>query len=287
MLRSYLDDPALFPATFDLLDEAFPGLADGERIARTHGLRWESISTPFLAEEAGRVIAHVGVLRLPLVIAGRRTVVGGIHAVATRTDRRGRGLAGTLLAEAVSWAEQRHETLLLTAGEPGLYERSGFRVVPEVRFFGAPPAGTAGEEEGGLFDWGDPQERARLEDLLVTREPVSRLLGAAGDRDVFLFHSARARLRWIDSWGGLLWLSGSPPEVRIVDVVARRMPRWQDLARALPAGTERVELCFTPDVVGGDFCASPPPSEDPELLMVRGPFPPEGLPVCLSPATRC
>lgn len=284
MRRDYAQDPALWPAVRDLLVEGFPGIEESETLARSHGLRWEEMSTPFVHEEGGRVVSHVGVLRLPLVVAERRIVVAGIHAVATRADARGRGLAGALLKEAVLFAEQGHETQILTAGRPELYERAGFSVLTETRFFGRVPAGSPGTTPIRPFSWDDPRERARLEHLLASREPVSRRLAATSDRDVFLFDSARSHLHWVDAWEGVLWFSGTRDRVRVVDVIAPRMPSWAEIARALPAGTDRVELCFAPDVVGGTF--EPGPQEPDELLMVRGPFPADG-PLILSPASRC
>ena len=285
MRRDYAQEPALWPAVRDLLVEAFPGFDEAETLARSHGLRWEETSTPFVHVDGGRVVSHVGVLRLPLVAADRRIVVAGIHAVATRANARRRGLAGALLTEAVPFAEHQHETQVLTAGRPELYERAGFRVLTETRFFGRVPAGSPGTTPVRPFSWDDPHERARLERLLASREPVSRRLAATSDRDVFLFNSARSHLHWVDAWEGVLWLSGTREEVRVVDVIAPRMPSWVEIGRALPAGTDRVELCFVPDVVGGAF--EPAPQEPEELLMVRGPFPAEAAPLLLSPASRC
>ncbi len=285
MRRPYDENPALWPSVLRLLSDAFPGFAEAERLARAHGLDWETASVPFVHEEDGEVVSHVGVLRLPLVVAGRRIAAAGIHAAATRGDRRGRGLANALLAEAVRYAAREHETIVLTAGRPDLYARHGFRVVPEVRFVGRVDDGVAGRTPVRAFAWEDAEERARLEDLLAMREPVSRRLAANGDRDVFLFDSARARLCWVDDWEGILWLGGPADRPRVIDVIARRVPTWDPIARALPTGTRDVELCFAPDVVGGPFEEAPPDPE--EILMVRGPWPAEGLPVALSPASRC
>ena len=64
----------------------FTGFGKTEAAARAMHMRWEDCSTPFVAEEDGRVIAHAGVLEIPLVIAGRERVVAGMHARAPLQD---------------------------------------------------------------------------------------------------------------------------------------------------------------------------------------------------------
>jgi hypothetical protein len=75
---------------FELFEHTWPGIGARAAGVRGWGMRWEE-STPFVAFSGERVIAHVGVLPMNLVVAGNRMRVGGIHAVATHLDHRGKG----------------------------------------------------------------------------------------------------------------------------------------------------------------------------------------------------
>jgi predicted N-acetyltransferase YhbS len=135
--RSYAEDESLAPRLFPLLERCFPGFAAQEQAARAIGMRWEEASTPFLYEEGGEIISHVGLLPLPLVFLGREVAVGGIHAVATDPAHRRRGRYRALMAEALAFAKERYATVQLTTAAPELYTPFGFRVIPEHRFVGA------------------------------------------------------------------------------------------------------------------------------------------------------
>ena len=93
---------ALDPRLAALLGRVWPRLPAGVARAGALGFAWTDVSTPFVRREGERVVAHVGVVELPLVIAGRRVRVGSIHAVCTDPDRRGRGLARGLMQETLA-----------------------------------------------------------------------------------------------------------------------------------------------------------------------------------------
>jgi predicted N-acetyltransferase YhbS len=282
--RDYHADPTLLPRVLPLLDAAFPGFAGRESLARRHGLRWEDCSTPFVEEEGGSVVAHVGLLALPLVVEGRRIVAGGLHAVATRSDRRGRGLARALLAEAVAEGRRRHETLLLCASVPGLYREAGFRVVPESRFvLDAPPP--AGRDEWRPLDCDDPADLARLHRLLDERAPVSGRLGVVAERDVFLFDAARSPLACFPDLDLVAWMARDGTTLRIHDLLAREVPSLPELVGRIAGPIDRVEVAFTPDRLGAGFV--PAPTEPDDLLMALGPFVDEGAEVRLAEGGRC
>ncbi len=68
---------------------------------------------------------------VPLVFGWGRAI--GIAGVATRPDRRRRGIGAALLCEALSSCEAAGETgALLFARQVGLYERCGFRTLDQV-----------------------------------------------------------------------------------------------------------------------------------------------------------
>lgn len=63
----------------NLLVASFPGI-------RANIIRWETLgyfSIPFLQEENGEPVFHVGFLEYPIFIEGRQCKAGTLHAVCT------------------------------------------------------------------------------------------------------------------------------------------------------------------------------------------------------------
>ena len=76
---------------YDLLGLAWPGMPERIPPMEGAGCAWHVISTPFVLWEDGVPVSHAGVLEIELVVGGQPMRVGGIHAVVTRPDHRGRG----------------------------------------------------------------------------------------------------------------------------------------------------------------------------------------------------
>jgi aminoglycoside 2'-N-acetyltransferase I len=81
-----------------------------------------------LAVEDGELVAHAAVVDRTLRAAGRPLRTGYVEGVATRADRRRRGLARLVMGEANAIIRQRHELGALSDGSgiPGFYERLGW-----------------------------------------------------------------------------------------------------------------------------------------------------------------
>jgi predicted N-acetyltransferase YhbS len=87
--------------------------------------------------DGGRLVAHAGLLRLPLTVGGVDIEAVGVGGVAVAPDVRGQGLARRVVGAAVEHARTMGpERALLFCRPPlvGLYERLGWREVGgEVR----------------------------------------------------------------------------------------------------------------------------------------------------------
>jgi GNAT superfamily N-acetyltransferase len=285
MRSDYAKDPTLLSRVFELYEHAWPGMtARAEGARGWGGVRWE-VSTPFLRCEGARVLSHVGVLEMNLVVGGRPMLVGGVHAVVTHPDHRKRGLSRALMEEALAWCDERYGTLLLT-GEPALYDRYGFRSVPEHRF--------AGNHRGSggsglrLLDRKSVADGELLLRLLDARAPVSRRLGIVRDRAIFLFDTALWPLHHAKELDAVVAYSVKDGKLRLFDVVAERMPSLDRVIALVPEPFERVEVYFAPDLVGGDGLAPEPhPLGLDDYLMIRGPWPVEREFAMLPVPARC
>jgi GNAT superfamily N-acetyltransferase len=280
----------------ELFGRVWPGLPGAVARAEALGASWTAASTPFVAWEGGRAIAHVGLIELPLVVAGHPRRVASIHAVCTDPERRGRGLAAALLRQALDACRGRFDTVILTTLIPEFYVPFGFRPVREHVFVRTLPAVAPGPGGRPLTD--TPQDAARLRRLLARRAPVSARLGSLENGTVFL-------VDLMLTWGDLTRVRYHPDleavtvhEVRgralvLYDVVAAALPALPALAAALGAGAERVVTLFAPDHLGDGFVAEPWDRARAEALgddwfaglMAHGPFP-EDEPLMLPPLSR-
>lgn len=285
MRYDYAEDPTLLSRVYELYEHPWPGMGARAEGARGWGMRWEE-STPFLVCDGARVISHVGVLEMNLVVGGRPMHVGGIHAVATHPDHRRRGHCRALLEESLAWCEGRFDALLLTAGEPAIYERFGFRVVPEHRFAGK--KGGSGGRGLRLLDRKSAADGQLLLRLLDKRAPVSERLGIVRDRAIFLFDTASWPLRYAEDLDAVIAYSVEEGVLQLYDVVTERMPTLDDVLAHIPEPFERLEVYFTPDRIGAsDLAPEPHPLGLDDHLMIRGPWPVEHEPVMLPVPARC
>ena len=287
-LCRYGDKPDLLRQIFELLDLAFPGmsLSDQERLARPLGCRWEKVSTPFVYWDGERPVSHVGVLEIPLMLEGREVRAGGVHAVCTHPDFRGRGLYKALMSDVMRWCEHRYQTVVLTTSQPPLYEPFGFRVVPESRFVGSLAPGAQGR---GLrqLDFGRAFDVALLREILPVRAPVSHFLGVVRDQSVFAFNEARRPLHYAGELDVVVSLEIEGTTLRLFDVAGQKMPHLAQIVKMVPQPIERVEVYFCPDQLAGDLAPELHTLGGDDWLMVRGEFPPEGRPCMLPRTARC
>ncbi len=147
--------------------------------AEALGFAWAAVSTPFVRREGERVVGHVGLIELPLVVAGQTVRVGSIHAVCADPERRGRGLGAALMQDALAACARRYETVVLTTEIPQFYARFGFRAVREHAFARALSAASWRPPPGARRLTEAPDDVRLLHRLLAGRAPVSDRLGSA------------------------------------------------------------------------------------------------------------
>lgn len=302
MQGSYRDNPGLKDTVFELLDLVFPGIrehaagvaaicdrADSGSMdahAVSTGGRWEDVSTPFVAIEDGRAVSHVGVIGIPMVLAGREASVASIHAVATHPDRRREGLFRRVMNEALSFCEGCHEVQILTTGHPEYFEPFGFRHIPEHRFRWIPgPSPRPGVRQGGQaggfrrLDVNEAADVSMLFALLEDRTPVSQIAGVVREKAVFCFNEAHRSLYYSAGLDVVVCLEIQGLTLHLYDIVGRVIPGLGQILGQVPHSADEVLVYFSPDRLMADTGAEPHvlDHDGPSSLMVRGPFPVEGL----------
>ncbi|GAX54587.1 GNAT family N-acetyltransferase [Streptomyces olivochromogenes] len=98
------------------------------------GLTWLPKEDHFGIRQKGRLVAHAGLLRLPISIGEADTQVVGVGGVAVAPDLRGRGLARLVVSAAVDHARTmgpQHGLLFCRPPLVPLYQRLGWRMLEQ------------------------------------------------------------------------------------------------------------------------------------------------------------
>lgn len=96
------------------------------------GLTWLPKNVHFGIRRAGRLVAHTGLLRLPVSVGGVESEVMGVGGVAVAPDQRGQGLARLVVAGALDHARTmgpRQGLLFCRPPLVSLYQRLGWRLL--------------------------------------------------------------------------------------------------------------------------------------------------------------
>lgn len=291
----YRESPDLMEEVLELFELARPDADLRGRIAAAErvGMRWREMSTPFTAEVGGELVAHVGVVALPLVVAGQEVRAAALHSICAHPSLANLSALSSLVSEALSWAEERASLVLARAdAEPfAPLEPHGFRPVRESRFVWE---GETLDAIGGLsaLDIHMPDGLSILHRLLDQREPVSSRFGVGPETQVYLFNEAAGQLHYAEDLDAIFSLEVEGSVVRLHDVIARRIPPLAKILTrvegALTDRVERVEVYFPPDKLGEAFRAEPRPAGDAPLMMVRGALAlPDDEPFAIPRAARC
>ncbi len=273
MQYAFSDNPNLSTQIFDLLDVVFPGIRQVAQNARVLGAAWESVSTPFVRFEDGRIVCHVGVIELSLVLLGQPVTVGSLHAVATHPQFRRRGYYRDIMQEVLQHCDARYETLILTTEHPEYFESFGFRVVQE-HFFRLQVETTGGSDGLQEINLRHANNISLLHRLLETRQAVSNIVGVVSEKAVFCFNEGSKPLQYVSDLDILLCLETEGTRLKLFDIVGPKMPPLAAILERMPQRIEEVSICFSADRIteGADPVPYVFDHDGPTYLMLRGPF---------------
>jgi GNAT superfamily N-acetyltransferase len=276
-------------ALFALLCEMWPRLRTALPRAAALGARWDELSSPFTRTDGDRVVAHAGVLVVPMTIDRARVPVAGLHAVCTAPTHRGRGLARAVLADALAHADTRADLMLLHAVDPALYARFGFRALEPVAWIVDAPVVVRAPARFVPLSDARGQDVERVRAALPGRTPVSRRLAAHDDGRLFVLDEVLAcggfgRLWYAPDLDVIAAFEVEGDVLRLYDVVARELPALREIVARVDGPIGAVELFFAPDRLAPGATRMRP-LRDADIPMVRGPWP-LGDAVAIPPLSR-
>ncbi|MCA9537474.1 MAG: GNAT family N-acetyltransferase, partial [Myxococcales bacterium] len=258
---------------YGLYETSFPGLSARIALAERVGARWPEMTTPFVAFDGSRPVAHVGVIRHAMTLGGAKQVVAGVHGVCTDPAYRRRGLIRAVLAEAMAWAETWTTIAELHTDDPPVYRSNGFAEVPTWRFFSdARPMPTATR---ALDPLGDPADAALLRALLASRTPPSWVCACDDAGPMVLVDAAicgaltNGGLRWLPEHAAIVAVTRHGDDRVIADVIAETLPPIGVIRGAV---AEDLPFSFPLDRLDANARAVEAPSHI-GVFMVRGRWP--------------
>ncbi|MCX4909952.1 GNAT family N-acetyltransferase [Streptomyces sp. NBC_00878] len=114
-------------------DEITGGAVDPSRVAAT-GLTWLDKEVHFGVKQQGRLVAHAGLVEVPVSVGAVRLQVAGLGAVIVAPGLRGQGLARLVVTAAMDHARGlgiERGLLFCWPDLIPLYERMGWRALPD------------------------------------------------------------------------------------------------------------------------------------------------------------
>lgn len=265
----YFGDAAAWQAVADLLDETF-GI-DVTGLDRFGGP--DPTCTAFAwFDDAGACIANISAFALPLVIDGVIVQAAGLQSGAVRPGHRGRGLYRDVMQAALAHCDAKgFEAVALLTETPDLYERHGFRTLPQHCFSGPAPEGGRARSVRRLHIESD-DDVTLLCRLLDGRSPVSNRFAPLRQREMFLFNALLTpdvKLDLLEEDDVVVaWRSGEDGRLQLLDIVGASIPGLADILASLRISSTRVIVRFAPDRLAWDGAALQ--DEGDMVFMLRG-----------------
>ncbi len=232
---------------------------------------WDYRHTPFSYFEGDRVVASVSIYLLDAVIDGNLTKLVQISGVGTAPEYRRRGLNRELTEKGLAWAASHEPAgVFLFSDEDAIafYRATGFEPIEEfVEYlplkYSNPKPGSPVFKQRDLnsSDLGDQsgvrrldltrvEECDRIYQMARRRAPVSQRFSVMNAKLV-MFHCLYIlpeSVFEIPELDCIVLAERESGVLRIHDLIARRMPTWEDLAGFLLRDEDReVEFCFSTD----------------------------------------
>ncbi|NLS18344.1 GNAT family N-acetyltransferase [Rhizobium sp. P40RR-XXII] len=280
--QDYFGDPSAWGALVDLLQDTFS--IDVDLQASFGGPDPTSMPSGYFDGE-GRCVANFSAFSMPMIINGRAIKAAGYQSGAVRPEWRERGLYRDLMQRAFDrTAAEGCELDLLLTDKPALYERYGFRSLPQHIFGARTPKLQKSELTARQLSLEAPDDLRLIKTLLQSRQPVSARFAVVRQMEMFLlnacFNSA-IRLTALGDDAVIAWTFDGAT-FWLLDIAGTAVPSLATILSALDVEPERIEICFSPDRL--DCEVSPEPYEGYTVLMARGKAADEIIgPLMLSP----
>lgn len=278
----------------NLLEEAFPGIRSTITRCRNLGFSWQALGFSgngghvFVKERDGNIASHVAVLDCRVLLDEKWHRMAALHAVCTKKNYQGQGLASELVFEALQWAKSHFEFQILFTEIPSFYERLDFAAVQEHRF-----SLKQSFPKGGRFlaAMASPKDDSLFLRCFKDRRPLSHHFWVEDRGEIASFttlfgtYPTYWSLYYSEDFDGLVSWYFEGDTLHILDIVADILPSFELIMEHLPQQVNEIYFYFPTDRLGITTTAEPY-LYDKGHLMVQGVLP-TTEPFMIAPLSRC
>ncbi len=250
--KNYFDDPASLQGLSKLLQDIF-GIDIG--ILQQLG-GFDPSSMPFgYFDDTGRCVANFSAFSMPIIIDGEGVNATGYQSGAVRPEFRGKGLYRELMQEAFSWAEMSgSDTGMLLTDKPSIYEKFGFKTLPQYKFCGPMPDFKSIGGQSRQLGLTQAEDLVIIKRAFDTRQPVSKRFSVVRQKEMFLFNASLDPLITLsyipDLQAVIAWKVKKDSCFVLLDIVAPTIPALRDILSNLNPLCENLEVHFPTDLLG-------------------------------------
>lgn len=236
---------------------------------------WDPSYCPYTFFDGDTAVANASRFELPIRVHGRPVLAAGIQSVMTLSTYRHRGLMSRLMERLLEDVDTRYPLSLLFTENPALYQKFGFRVIPEVRFRTSVMDSTPKTRSPlRRLDAAEPADAALLADRLQRATPLSDYFSPTAFASAFHLNcyadTWRDRLYYHPDWNAVLIVDRTPDTLWMYGILATDLPPLAQIVSALgPPSPSWVVTDFYPDRFP-DFAWSVTAYESTGKLMPRG-----------------
>lgn len=247
MIANYAADPGLFERCINLLDSIFPGIKNTAINGIKHNAHWDKVSIPFIVENNGIIIAHLGIIPLDIMLNQQQRHVAAVHGICVKEEFRGKGLFKQLMREALHYIKHHFDSALLFTDQPTLYNPYDFTVLPEYDFrINLHSSGNKASDLRSLSL--DNRDDLRLiQHLLSSRLPVSNQMGIINETTIFILDNLHKKIFFSKHLNALFLYEVIDSTLYIRDIVSPSEHELNDIIAEIPESFDGIVLQFCPD----------------------------------------
>lgn len=276
MLVNYIDDPTLFARCIQLIDDVFPGIKKVAMQGMKYGACWDKVSLPFIIENNGEVIAHLGIIPLEILLHQKQCHVAAIHGICVKENFRGQGLFKQLMQEAIHYIQQHFDAALLFTDQPDLYTRYHFSILPEYDFIIDYPKYQTPTTDLRTLSLDNKDDLNLIQDLLHDHLPTSNQMSLVNESTIFILDNLHKKIFFSAHINALIVYEIKDNCLVLKEVLSKKLFTLDDIAKCIPERFNKIVLQFCPDkfTSGNFFNAATAVLAAPECsIMVSEDFP--------------
>jgi GNAT superfamily N-acetyltransferase len=249
MIADYAKDPELFDRCLHLLNEIFPGCKEYALNGMKYKASWAESSTPFIIEEQGEIIAHVGVWPITLMLNGEKHRGASIHGICVRPEYRGKGYFKQLMQEAMDYVEDHFDSALLFTEKPYLFQNYPYKIMlPEYDFMLTKNIKKSTKKSDlRLLNLDAQQDLSIVHQLLHSRVPLSDIFSIIDGKGLFILNALHKNIYYSENLNTIVIFEIKEGILYISEIICEKQQKISDIISMIPGDFEKVILQFCPD----------------------------------------